>query len=132
MDLTPGHTYQVEVRMNTFKMDDSTNTWEFSFHATADNPDGTPLTAQQMSGAAPLPDGSKGPSAGCVITFGPGRSTQGQWKLSSINPFAFSPKSKYITLPKGVNSMTVWFRHSGADSIGVGTDWIKLTDVTAN
>lgn len=130
LGLKPSHTYQVEVRMNTFKMDACTNKWEFSFHATADNPDGTLLTAEQMAGAAPLPDGTKGPSAGCVIAFGPGRSTKGQWKLSSINPLASSPKAKYFTLPKGVTSITVWFRHSGANSTGVGTDWIKLTDVT--
>ena len=36
LGLKPGHTYKVEVRLNTLKMDAITNDWAFSFHAAYD------------------------------------------------------------------------------------------------
>ena len=132
LGLKPGHTYKVEVRMNTLQMDACTNVWAFSFHAAYDNPDGRGLTVAQIAGQAALPDGSKGAAAGCVALYGPGVTTKGEWKKRSTDKSGPGLETKNITLPKNVTSVTVWLRHSGGNSTGVGMDWIKLTDVTSN
>jgi len=130
LGLKPGNTYQVEVRLNTLEMDACTNAWSFSFHAACDNPDGSGLTEAQMAGQAALPDGNKGPEAGRVALYEPGVTTKGQWMKRSTDTPGSGLEIKNITLPKDVTSITVWLRHSGANSTGVGMDWIKLTDVT--
>jgi hypothetical protein len=132
LGLKPGHTYKVETRLNTRQMDACTNTWVFSFHAAHDNPDGRGLTVAQMAGQAALPDGSKGAAAGCVALYGPGVTTKGEWKKRSTDKSGPGLETKNITLPKNVTSVTVWLRHSGGNSTGVGMDWIKLEDVTSN
>ena len=130
--LKPGHTYKVEVRLNTLQMDACTNAWAFSFHAACDNPDGKGLTMAQMAGTTALPDGSKGTAAGCVALYGPGVTTKGEWKKRSTDQAVPGLAIKNITLPDNVTSITVWLKHSGGNSTGVGMDWIKLTDVTSN
>jgi hypothetical protein len=130
LGLKPGHTYKVEVRLNTLQMDTCTNAWAFSFHAAQDNPDGSGLIVAQMAGQAALPNGSKGPEAGRVALYEPGVTTKGQWKKRSTDTPGSGLEIKNITLPKDVTSITVWLRHSGANSTGVGMDWVKLTDVT--
>jgi hypothetical protein len=132
LGLKPGHTYKVEVRLNTLQMDACTNAWAFSFHAAQDNPDGSGLTVAQMAGQAALPDGSKGSEAGRVAFYEPGVTTKGQWKKKSTDQPGHGLEIKNIVLPKNVTSITVWLRHSGANSTGVGMDWIKLTDMTNN
>ncbi len=130
LGLKPGHTYKVEVRLNTLQMDACTSVWAFSFHAAHDNPDQRGLTAAQMAGQTALPDGSKGPEAGRVALYEPGVTTKGEWKKRSTDTPGPGLEIKNITLPKDVTSITVWLRHSGANSTGVGMDWIKLTDIT--
>ena len=130
LGLKSGHTYKVETRLNTLQMDVTTNEWAFSFHAACDNSDGSGLTVAQMAGTALLPDGSSGPKAGCVALYGPGTTTKGQWKKRSTDVSGPGLEIKNLTLPKDVTSITVWLRHSGANSSGVGMDWIKLADVT--
>lgn len=130
LGLKPGNTYKVEVRLNTLQMDACTNAWAFSAHAAGDNLNGSGLTVAQMAGQAALPDGSKGPKAGRVALYEPGMTTKGQWKKRSTDTPGPGLEIKNITLPNDVTSMTVWLRHSGANSTGVGMDWIKLTDVT--
>ena len=128
--MKPGHTYKVEVRLNTLQMDACTNAWAFSFHAASDNPDGSGLTVAQMAGRTALPDGSKGPEAGRVALYEPGTTTKGKWKKRSTDQSVPGLEIKNVTLPENVTSITVWLRHSGANSTGVGMDWIRLTDVT--
>ena len=130
LGLKPGDTYRVEARLNTLRMNVCTNEWAFSFHAAHDNPDGRGLTVAQMAGQAALPDGSKGPEAGCVALYGPGKTTGGNWDDRWTGETDSGLAIKHITLPKDVTSITVWLRHSGANSTGVGMDWIKLSDVT--
>jgi hypothetical protein len=130
LGLKPGHTYKVETRLNTRQMDTCTNAWAFSFHAACDNPDGGGLTVAQMAGQAALPDGSSGSKAGRVALYEPGTTTKGQWKKRSTDVPGSGLEIKNLTLPKDVTSITVWLRCSGANSTGVGMDWIKLTDVT--
>lgn len=130
LGLKPGHTYKVEVRLNTLQMDACTNEWAFSFHAAHDHPDGSGLSVAQMAGKAALPDGTKGPEAGQVALYGPGVTTNGEWRKRSTDKPGPGLKIKNITLPENVTSITVWLRHSGANSTGVGMDWIRLEDVT--
>jgi hypothetical protein len=130
LGLKPGHTYKVEVRLNTLQMDACTNAWAFSVHAAYDNPDGSGLTVAQMASTAALPDGSKGPEAGRVALYGPGVTTEGKWKKRTTDQPGPGLEIKNITLPEKVTSITVWLRHSGANSTGVGMDWIRLEDVT--
>jgi hypothetical protein len=131
LGLRPSHTYKVEVRLNTLKMDAITNDWAFSFHAAPDNPDGTGLTTAQLAATAALPDGSKGAAAGRAALYGPGVTTKGKWVKRSTSEPGPGLEIKNLTLPAGVTSITVWLRHSGANSTGVGMDWIRLEDVTA-
>jgi hypothetical protein len=131
LGLKPGHTYKVEVRLNTLRMDACTNAWAFSFHAAYDNPDVKGLTVAQMAGAAVLPNGSKGPAASRVALYDSGVTTKGKWEKRSTDKPGPGSEIKNITLPENVTSITVWLRHNCANSLGVGMDWIKLEDVTS-
>jgi hypothetical protein len=126
--LVPSHTYRVKVRLNTLNMDSFAKNWRFSFHATQDYPGGRGLTNDQLSGDVPLPDGTSGHDAGCVALYALGNTTAGKWIERSTGEPAGSAKD--IALAKGVTSITVWLRYSGASSSGVGMDWIKLEDIT--
>jgi len=130
LGLKAGHTYKIEARLNTLLMDACTNAWAFSFHAAGDNSGGKGLTAAQLAGTAALPDGSKGPLAGLVAQYEPGVTTKGKWMKRSTDKPGPGLENKNITLPKTVTSITVWLRHSGENSTGVGMDWIRLEDVT--
>ena len=132
LDLKPGNTYKIEVRLNTLLMDACTNTWAFSFHAAHDNPDGTGLSVPQMAGRVALPNGSKGAKAGCGALYEPGVTTKGKWVKRSTNQPGPGLEIKNITLPTDVTSITVWLRHSGENSSGVGMDWIRVEDVTSS
>ena len=130
LGLRPGHTYKIEVRLNTLEMDACTNAWAFSFHAARDNADGTGLTEAQMAGRVVLPDGNKGAEAGRVTFYEPGVTTKGKWVKRSTDKPGPGLEISNITLPTEVTSITVWIRHSGENSTGVGMDWIRLEDVT--
>jgi len=120
LGLTPGHTYRISARLNTLEMDACKSDWSFSLHAAAYNgPGGTDLTVDQLSGLAALPDGSTGPASGRIAYYGPQATTNGKWVKSSVE----------ITLPAGIDTMTIWVRHSGADSTGVSIDWVSLKDL---
>ncbi len=129
LGLTPGHTYRLWVRMNTLDMDQVHDNWYFSFHAVPNGKDVT-LTAEQMAGTAPLPDGSGGTPAALVASFGPGSTTQGKFVERSTDKPGPESQVLDIPMPAGAEVITVWFRYSGAPSTGVGFDWIKLKDIT--
>ena len=120
LGLTPGHTYRISARLNTLEMDACKSDWSFSLHAAYNGPGGTDLTVDQLSGLAALPDGSTGPAAGRIAHYGLQATTNGKWVKSSAE----------IALPAGVDTMTIWVRHSGSDSTGVGIDWVKLEDLS--
>jgi len=120
LGLTPGHKYRVYVRLNTLAMDSSTNNWSLSFHISANVPRGVAFTTDQLAGNAPLPDGTQGLEAAQMVTYGPGHTTKGGWVCSTMD----------IVLPTKVDTITTWLRHSGADSTGVGMDWIKVEDLS--
>jgi hypothetical protein len=87
-----------------------------------DKPDKKELTANQMSGLEVLPNGETGPQAGRIAEYGPGKLTvKDEYIIHSAD----------ITLPEDSNSITVWLRHTGKGTSGVGFDWIKLEDLNA-
>lgn len=140
LGVTPGHTYRVSALLNTLQMDSAEGDWSFSVHAAYNSPqrlaynspERTDLTVEQLSGLAQLPDGSKGPTAGQIACFNPGLSTKGKWELCSTDEGTPSP-GKTITdirLPSGVDTLTVWVRHSASQSTGVGILWVKLEDLS--
>lgn len=130
LGLKPGHTYKVEVRLNTLAMDAITNDWAYSFHAAYDNLGEKGLSVAQLAGTAALPSGSKGAVAGRVALYKPGTTTKGNWEKRSTDYPGPGLEIKNITLPAHVTSITVWLRHSGENTTGVGMDWIRLEDVT--
>jgi hypothetical protein len=121
LGLSPGHTYKLSARLSTLDMSGNDTEWEFSMHAMPDKPDKKELTANQMSGLEVLPNGETGPQAGRITEFGPG-------KLTAKNEYVIH--SADITLPEDSNSITVWLRHTGKGTSGVGFDWIKLEDLS--
>jgi hypothetical protein len=132
LGLKPGHTYKVEVRLNTLQMDSCTNAWAFSFHAAHDNADGTGLSVAQMAGRTALPNGAMEAKAGRLAHYEPGVTTKGKWVNRSTNRPGPGLEINNITLPKDVTSITVWIRYRGESSSGVGMDWIRVEDVTPN
>lgn len=129
--LKPGHTYRLCTRMNTFEMDNVQGDWAFTFHAVAHG-SGITLSPEQMAGITPLPDGESGPDAGLVAAFGPGATTRGKFVECSTGARGSHSTAADITLPDGAEVITVWFKYHGPPSAGgVGFDWIKLKDISA-
>jgi len=128
LGLIPGHTYRLYARLNTLDMDTAKAEWSYSLHAAYNARSGADLTVDQLSGKSALPDGSTGVSAARIVQYGPSVTTKGEWSQSATGDAGSQVKD--ITLPDGVNTITVWVRHSGANTTGVGIDWVKLEDLT--
>ncbi|MFP4028166.1 MAG: hypothetical protein ACLFWL_10270 [Candidatus Brocadiia bacterium] len=132
LGLTPGHKYRVSVILSTLKKDEAEGDWAFSFHAIPDGAAGKDLTPKQMAGKTALPDGSSGPKAGRIVRYDADHTTEGKWIKSTTAPDDRSPGREIgdITLPEGVTSISLWARHSGENSTGVGYLWVKLEDLS--
>jgi len=120
LGLIPEHIYKVSARLSTLEMDPNDKDWSFSLHVAHNGPNRADLTVEQLGGLATLPDGSTGPATGRIVAYGPGATTNGKWVKCSTD----------ITLPAGIGTITVWVRHSGSDSTGVGIDWIRIEDLS--
>jgi len=134
LGLTPGHTYRLTACLTTLEMDSAKGDWSFSLHAAPAGPDGKDLTAQQLAGLAALPDGRSGPQAGGIASYGPSNTIKGNFSLvfSGENAPGGSEAS-HITLPAGIDTLTVWVRFSCSDPNGkVGFSGVKLEDISAN
>ena len=132
LGLTPGHTYRVSALLNTLEMDSAQGERSFSLHAAYNEPEGTDLTVEQLSGIAQLPDGSKGPTAGQVACYTHGVTTKGKWEECSTDRSRLAPEQAIsdIKLPPGVDTITVWVRHNASESTGVGILWVNLEDLS--
>jgi len=113
-------------------MDSVKGDWSFSLNA-APSPNGKDLSAEQLAGLAALPDGRRGSEAGHIAFFGPGSTTKRDFALvfsGKDAPGGF--QSPHITLPAGVDTITVWLRFSCSDPNGkVGFSGVRLEDLTA-
>ena len=131
MGLTPGHTYRVAIGINTLEMDSSKTAWEFSLHATYNAPDGSDLSVAQFAGLSSLPDGSKGSHAGKIALYHPGLTTKNTWSRRLTGKQWRDEFVPDITLPKGVDTITIWVRCWSAEPGAFAIDWVKLEDMTA-
>lgn len=61
-------------------MDSSKGDWSLSLHA-APTPSGNDLSAEQLAGLAPLPDGGRGPEGRRIAFYGPGSTTKRDFAL---------------------------------------------------
>lgn len=127
LGLTPGHTYRVSARLSTLEMDSAQPDWSVSLHAAYNPPGGADLTTEQLSGLAMVPDGSKGAAAGRIALYQPGLTTNRNWHERSTGKEWRGLAAPDITLPPGVDTITVWIRCSGLGTFG--TDWVKLEDL---
>jgi hypothetical protein len=130
--LTPGRTYKVSVRVNTLKSKPPDEDWWFSAHAAHNGPTGADLTTDQLAGVAALPDGSQGPQAGQFAKYDKATASWWEWTERSTDKDGPGKVIGNITLPPGVNVITVWLKHgsNSGPSNGVGMDWVALEDVT--
>jgi hypothetical protein len=134
LGLPAGHTYRLTACVSTLEMDSVTSPWSFSVCAAAGTSSSSNLTAQQMAGAAPLPNGTQGPKAGCVASFASGRTTKGQFSfVLTGDRDEQGEEVAHIALPPGTDSITVWLRFSCSDPQGkVAFSGVMLEDITAN
>jgi hypothetical protein len=132
LGLTPGHTYRLTASLSTLEMDSVEDDWSFSLHAAPNGPDGKDLTVKQLAGLAALPDGKSGQQAGRIKSFGKGDTTRGTFELAfSDEKDTDETQSTHITLPSGVDSITVWVKFKCSDPNGkVGFSGVKLEDIT--
>ena len=127
LGLAPGHTYRVSARLSTLEMDAAQPDWSLSLHAAYNPPGGAYLTTEQLSGLSMLADGSKGAAAGRIALYQPGLTTNRNWHERSTGKEWRGLTAPDITLPPGVDTITVWIRCSGLGTFGI--DWVKLEDL---
>ena len=131
LGLTPGHTYRLTACLSTLDMDSAKGDWSLSLHA-APTTSGKDLSVEQLAGLGALPDGRRGPEVGRIAFYGPGNTTRGDSALvfsGKDAPGGF--QSSHITLPAGVDTITLWVRFSCSDPNGkVGFSGVKLEDLT--
>jgi hypothetical protein len=131
LGLTPGHTYRLTACLTTLDMDSAKGDWSLSLHA-APTPSGKDLNSEQLAGLGALPDGRRGPEAGRISFYGPGNTTRGDSALVFSGKDAPGGFQSSLTLPAGVDTITVWVRFSCSDPNGkVGFSGVKLEDLTA-
>jgi hypothetical protein len=130
LGLTPGHTYRVAARISTLDMDSARSDWSLSLHAAYNAPNGIDLTVAQLAGLTALPNGKTGSEAGQIALYGPALSTSGTWEERSTGKQWRNEFVPDITVPEGVNTITIWIRCQSAEPGAFGIDWSKLEDVT--
>ena len=132
LGLTPGNTYRIIANLSTLSMDKVQGSWSFSLCANHNGPDGKDLDVQQLLGVAPLPSGRGGLDAGRKAFYTKGKVTKGETIIVSGDESLGGPNSSHITLPPGVNTITVWVRFVCDDQKGeVAFAGVKIEDITA-
>jgi hypothetical protein len=127
--LTPDHSYSISARLSTLEMDLAEGDWAFSLHAAYNKRGGGDLSVAQLAGLVALPDGNMGDGAGRVAIYKPGLTTKGTWEERSTGKEWRGLIVPDITLPAGVDAITVWVRCGGSCPTEFGTDWVKLEDL---
>ncbi len=139
LGLTPGHTYRITAALSTLQMNTIKDDWSLDLYAARNGPQGRKLTFEQMAAKAPLPNGKMGRRAGRVATFG----KSGKRKRI-IGPIFRLMKSRSrrnngdeegvdVTLPPGIDSLTVWLRFECSDPAGaIGFMGVGVEDITSS
>lgn len=133
LGLTPGHTYRLTACLSTLEMHSIKGDWSLSLCVAPNGADGKDLTVQQLAGLAVLPNGRSGPQAGRIALCNQDNTTKSNFELVfSGDELADGTKSSHVTLPPGVDSITVWVRFSCSDTNGkIGFSGVKLEDISA-
>jgi len=127
--LTPGHTYRVKTRVAILS-EPNEGQWSFSVHAATNEPDGLDISARQMAGLDNLPSGIKGNTAGRMALFDSSLETKGRFVEISTDKAIQGKEISDVTLPQGVDSITIWLRSTSSKSSSVAIDWIGLEDLS--
>jgi hypothetical protein len=130
LGLRGGHTYRVAARISTLEVDSAESDWSFSLHAAYNARGGADLTVAQLAGLAALPNGKTGGEAGRIALYHPGLTTQRSWEERSTGKQWRDEFVPDITVPEGVDTLTVWVRCRSAGEGAFGIDWVKLEDIT--
>jgi hypothetical protein len=119
--LQSGHTYKVSVNINTNEMGlKQDKDWVLSVHATHNGALNKTLNEKQFLGTEALPNGKGGLHASQISELNSTNNTCGK----------YAEQSGQVTLPEGVNSITVWVRlQSSKTTDEVSIDGIKLEDL---
>lgn len=120
--LTPGHTYRIKTRIAVLSEPNDKN-WSVSIHA-ADATDKRNFSPKQMAGLDALP------VQGAAIKMGTAHPT-GQFAEISTGQTIGSQEIKDITLPLGVDSLTVWVKCAGPSGLSAAIDYISLEDLSS-
>lgn len=137
LGLKPGHIYRITAALSTLQMHTMMSDWSLDLHAAHNGPQGRKLTLEQLAAKAPLPNGKMGRRAGRIASF---------WKFGKskkITPPIFglmksrSPRNNDdeegvdVTLPPGVDTLTVWLRFECSDPAGaIGLMGVGIEDIT--
>jgi len=127
--LIPGHTYRVKARMATLS-EPNKGEWSVSVYAAPNGSDGRDLNPRQMSGLDALPGGGKGLATSRMALFDSSLTTKGRFVQISTDKAARGPEIKDITLPQGVDSITIWVRCISSAGLSAAIDWISLEDLS--
>jgi hypothetical protein len=130
--LTPGHTYRIKTRVATIS-EPNQGQWSVSLQAAPNGPDGRDFSPRQMAGLDALPSGGKGLLVGRMALFDSSLTTKG--KFLEISTDKAKPvqgrEITDITLPQGVDSITVWVRCASSTTLSAAIDWIAIEDLSA-
>ncbi len=136
LGLTSGHTYRITAALSTLQMHTVDADWSLSLCAAQNEPSGKNLTTEQLSGKAPLPNGEVGAHAGRIALFSKGgRMTGPSFRLIKGNSRGQESDKEHmdVTLPPGVETLTVWVRFECSDPTGeVGFMGVGIEDITAS
>ncbi len=129
--LTSGHTYRIKTRLATLS-EPKEGQWSASVHATPNGTDGRDLSTGQMAGLDALPAGNKGNAAARMALYDSSLSTKGQFVEISTDATKAQRGREItdITLPAGVDSITVWVRCESSSALSAAIDWISLEDLS--
>ena len=133
LGLTPGHTYRITACLSTLRMDSVEGKWSLSLHAAHNGPDGKDLTVRQLAGLAGLPDEGNSGAGGRIASYDPNHTTGGACELVFSGDNAPSQgRSSHVTLPPGVDTITVWVRFECPNPQGkVGFSGVRCEDISA-
>ncbi len=138
LGLTPGHTYRITAALSTLEMHASESDWSLDICVAHNGPRGKNLIPEQLAGEASLANqkwGRDRPS-GSFASFGKNRKTTGPGfrLVKSRTPRNEREKEGVdITLPPGVDTLTVWLRFKCSDPDGaVGFMGAGIEDITTS
>ena len=132
--LNPGHSYRVVMRTSTLEMPlaNDAPAWRYSLHAAYTNAaQGNTLSQEQLTGQAPLPDGTEGENAGRFALFNNSEGTNGDWVECGTNIEHPGKEIGDIVLPDDASTIVIWARYQSSvpDDPGVAFDYLELEDL---